>query len=173
MLMDPSSSFSQLIINYTWYIIELHRRYFHLKKNPFSICFLLLCSIAVKFAKWHNINPSIHFQLASLHIIKRQSRKNLPIKMMVRLIDFLNWSGCTKNSWFSKLETAKKMAKFGTTHKKFNGWINFQLECAHQWKWKWNLQWIERKYINLKANFAAFTGLIGLRRPRRAVHYAL
>jgi hypothetical protein len=47
------------------------------------------------------------------------------------------------------------------------------LECAHQWKWKWNLQWIERKYINLKANFAAFTGLIGLRRPRRAVHYAL
>jgi hypothetical protein len=38
--------------------------------------------------------------------------------MMVGWIDFLNWNGCTKNSRFSKLEAAKEMAKFGTTHKK-------------------------------------------------------
>jgi len=38
--------------------------------------------------------------------------------MMVRWIDFLNWSGCTKNSWFSKLKAAKEMVKFEITHKK-------------------------------------------------------
>ncbi len=78
-----------------------------------------------------------------------------------------------KNSWFSKLEAAKEMAKFGTTHKKINGWINFQLECAHQWKMEMKSTMDWKKIYKPQSKIAAFIGLIGLHRPRRAVHYAL